>query len=129
MARKLCTVCNTRTQYTGPGDDPAPRLTEMCNPCYTEGGWENTHSDGGHDAIKAGTFVADNHTAMDMQICWICNPEMNLAQKVTTPRTGHTNTVAKTRNSHAGHGHLHTPADRATCRRSIAAGTGPWDGK
>lgn len=118
MARKLCTICNTRTQYTGPGDDPAPRLSESCNPCYTEGGWENTHSDENHEGGQG-----------DTDGCWICHPELNLAQKVTTRRTGHTNTVAKTRNSHAGHGHLHTPADRATCRKSIAAGTGPWDGK
>lgn len=128
MARKICPICNIRTQYTGAGDDPAPRLSEMCNPCYTEGGWENTHSDGNHDEILA-TAPADwlPGYAEEIEGCWICHPHLNLAK--VTPGTGHTGTVAKSHNSHAGHGHPLTPADRATCRKSIAAGTGPWDGK
>jgi hypothetical protein len=114
MVRKLCNICNIRNQYTGPGDEPAPRLSEMCNPCYTEGGWENTHSDYDHegdadDDEKAG--------------CWICFPELNLA-KTTTKKTGHKNTVAKTHTSHAGHGHPVTPAARAACRKFMAAHNG-----
>lgn len=126
MARKLCTICNIRVQRTGPGGETAPRLSDMCNPCFTEGGWENTHSDGNHDAILAGDDAADNYTALDMDICWICKPELNLAQKPA--KIGHTNTVALTRGSHAGHTHPVTPAARAICRKSLAAGTGPWDG-
>ena len=136
MARKLCTVCEIRTQYTGAADgEVAPRLSDMCNPCYAEGGWENTHSDGGHDSIQAvienkgidGLDERDTLELAHMQGCWICHPELNLAK--VAPKKGHTNTVAKSRNSHAGHGHLHNPADRATCRKLIAAGKGPWDGK
>jgi hypothetical protein len=128
MARKLCTVCEIRTQYTGAaGGETAPRLSDMCNPCYAEGGWENTHSDGGHDQILAGTHTTDDaYTISDMEFCWICHPELNLAK--VAPKAGHTNTAAKTRGSHAGHTHQVTPGARAMCRKSLAAGNGPWDG-
>jgi hypothetical protein len=117
MAAKICNICNTRRVYTGTGNgvDPAPRLSDMCNLCYTEGGWENTHEDEGHGRDGE---PADPH-------CWICHPNLNLATRPA--RTGHTNTVAKTRTSHAGHNHLVTPYDRGLCRKSMAAGHGPYD--
>jgi hypothetical protein len=56
MAAKNCSICQNRPMYTGkgPGVDEAARLSEMCNFCCTEGGWENTHNDDNHDAIKNG---------------------------------------------------------------------------
>lgn len=43
MARKLCNICNTRPA------DPAAAVTDMCVPCFEEGGWENEHGDERHD--------------------------------------------------------------------------------
>jgi hypothetical protein len=105
MARKFCVFCETRIQYTGPGDDLAPRLSESCNTCYTKGGWENTHSDEGHG----------NETDLE-DGCWICHPELDLT--ATTRKTGHTNTVARSHRSHAGCDHVRTPKARAACRKS-----------
>jgi hypothetical protein len=109
MARKLCTVCEIRTQYTGTGVgvDDAPHLSDMCNLCYTEGGWENTHSDEGHDA-----------ETMDDD-CWICHPNLNRAARPAKERTGHTNTAPKgPAHSHNGCTHNANPQGRAACRKA-----------
>lgn len=113
MSRKICNVCEIRTIYTGTGVgvDEAPRCSEMCNLCYTEGGWENAHEDEGHQ---------DDGD----DFCWFCHPELNLAKRPA--RKGHTNTVAKTNTSHAGHNHPATPKYRGMCRKSMAAGNGPF---
>ncbi len=109
MSVKLCTVCNTRRQYTGshPSLDIAPRYSEMCNACYTEGSWENEHNDGDHGP--------DGDEPHD---CWICFPELNLATRPV--RKGHTNTVAHSHTSHdacyAANAHAKTPKGRAACR-------------
>lgn len=95
MAAKICPICNIRRYY--------PRMSDMCNLCYTEGGWENEHNDYDHDSDPD-----DN--------CWICHPELNLATRPA--RKGHTNTVAKTRRSHAGCAHEVTPKARAACRKA-----------
>jgi hypothetical protein len=82
MAAKTCEMCKARRVYTGkgPGVDEAPRLSDMCNFCYTEAGWENTHSDYAHD--DAGT------SADEKANCWICFPNLNLASRPATERTG-----------------------------------------
>lgn len=74
MAAKTCPICKDRPMYTGKGAgvDEAPRLSEMCNFCFTEGGWENEHQDGGHGD------GADDPSPHD---CWICFPNLNLAKK------------------------------------------------
>ena len=49
-APKMCVVCGKRrpTAKNGPG------FNDQCDPCHEEGGgWENTHSDGGHAEILA----------------------------------------------------------------------------
>lgn len=49
------------------------------------------HSDGAHDEYAAGTYVPET-TEMAIEIidqmkgCWVCHPELNLAQKPYTPR-------------------------------------------
>lgn len=103
MAAKTCPICQNRPMYTGkgPGADEAPRLSEMCNFCFTEGGWENEHQDDSHDAIKnggadAGEFGEEEQltAVLDMmKACWICEPKLNLAKKAKretagTSRTG-----------------------------------------
>lgn len=98
MAAKTCPICQNRPMYTGkgPGTDEAPRLSEMCNFCFTEGGWENTHNDDSHDALKNGGGDADEFGGQEqldavlqtMESCWICNPKLNLAQKPVSERAG-----------------------------------------
>lgn len=97
MTAKTCSICPNRPMYTGkgPGVDQAPHLSEMCNFCYTEGGWENTHNDDNHDALKNGGADADEFETGElaailetMENCWICHPEMNLAQKPRNERAG-----------------------------------------
>jgi hypothetical protein len=75
MAAKTCPICQNRKMYSGkgPGVDEAARLSEMCNFCYTEGGWENTHNDNGHEDANSGE--------PEMAGCWICHPELNLATR------------------------------------------------
>jgi hypothetical protein len=80
MAAKTCPICQNRPMYTGkgPGVDEAPRLSEMCNFCYTEGGWENEHQDDAHQQGMQGSIEG----------CWICHPELNLATKPASERAG-----------------------------------------
>lgn len=124
MARKLCTCCNVRAEYTGGGDDPAPRSSHMCNPCYTEGGYENMHNDEGHT------------TEEPKKGCWICHPELNLAQAtyVKQTREGH-HSPRRPQINHRACDHAQTPLARRTCRKlywakaametADAQGTGP----
>ena len=92
MARKVCEICSTRPVGSGTGDQDATGA--YCNPCYTEGGWENTHNDGGHDAILAKIADKKRLTANQkaetahMTGCWICHPELNEAKKAYTVRQG-----------------------------------------
>ena len=90
---KRCEIENcTRNVGTGKGDQDATGA--YCNPHYTEGGWENTHNDYGHDAILA--KIADKKRltpkqkseADAMVDCWICHPEINEANKEHTVRQG-----------------------------------------
>lgn len=79
----LCNICGKRRNYTGPGDK-APRASDMCNPCFEEGGWENTHSDAAHSEIDLENLTEEQ--ALEVRGCWICYPELNLAQ--AEPKTG-----------------------------------------
>jgi hypothetical protein len=117
MARKMCDMGCGRAVGTGTavGVDPDATGT-MCNFCYTEGGWENEHNDNDHTDPDNADYAAN---------CWICHEELNLAQRPV--KVGHTNTVAKSHTSHAGHNHLRTPYYRSLCRKSVAAGHGPYD--
>lgn len=129
MARKICSLCNTRSVGTGKGDGTEDvtfaRSMGYCIPCTVEADWENVHSDNGHDDADC---VANGYDTQDsVDDCWICHPELNEATKEHTPRTGHTNTVAKSRTSHADHYHPRTPEARSACRKSMAATGQPLD--
>jgi hypothetical protein len=111
MARMTCTICGNRNAKTGtgPGVDTSP-YGDMCNLCYTEGGFENMHSDEGHDLPMVDT--SDNG-------CWICHPDLNLAATGAPSKVGHTNTATKgPHRSHAACAHPRTPKDRAACRKA-----------
>ncbi len=121
MARRICTGLDmdgnpcTRSVGTGPSggwEDTEFSVTNgFCNPCGDEGQMQIAHLNG-HESISE----AD---------CWYCHPELDARALPVKTRKGHTNTVARSHNSHAGHGHPRTPKGRAACRASIAAGNGP----
>lgn len=127
----MCFDCGTRPQISGD--------SVLCEPCDEYAGWENAHSDHGHDDID--TYSLENthfttqaqvdayieYTKADMTMCPVCHPELDT--RSDTPRTGHTNTVAKTHTSHAGHNHPVTPAARAMCRKSMATTGNPFDAR
>lgn len=83
-AGQRCASCKTRKLYTGKGRGvhQAPRLSDSCNFCYTEAGWENEHQDDAHQQGMQGSVEG----------CWICFPELNLAAKdrdtARAPRVG-----------------------------------------
>lgn len=124
MARKTCNVCNVRKGTDANGSS----FNDMCDPCYQEGGWENTHNDGDHENIIAGNVVygmtthkteAEFKTWLkeEREGCWICFPELNLAKKpakaVGTPKQP---VVRRPQLNHKGHSHPATSKARATCR-------------
>lgn len=131
MARKVCTVCGIRKGTTANGKD----FADMCDPCYQEAGWENTHSDGDHDNINAGNVVYGMTTHKteeafqawlkeEREGCWICFPELNLAKKSakaqpTTKKQGFRHPQL----NHKGHAHPQTPKARRECKAAFWAQT------
>lgn len=86
---KTCRSCQIRAIGTGnPGTGPYAedasyaKSVELCRPCATEAGWENMHSDDGHED-------GDSEDA-DVAGCWVCYPELNLAAKPRSERAGST---------------------------------------
>lgn len=45
----------------------------LCPPCYDYAGWENTHSDSGHEALLDSTSEQDE----DQVSCPVCHPELD----------------------------------------------------
>jgi|SRR5688500_7956470 len=111
---KRCVTCKVRpitTEVKGP---------ELCDVCYEYAGWENTHSDSGHDDPE-GSDVLD--LADEMSICPVCNPELDTRFNAK-PKAGHTNTATHSRHPHTGCNHFATPKDRAACRKANT-----WNGE
>lgn len=95
---KRCAVCEIRPAH------PSTAEGMTCIPCYDEAGWENAHSDHGHNDID--TYTVDNthfneqaevdayiaETKREMEECWICQPSLNKAtgakERVGTARLG-----------------------------------------
>lgn len=101
MARK-CTACGIRAIGSGAGDDAEyARNMGYCNPCCTRFDHDNDH---------------DNDHNRAPEECWVCTPAIDLSAAPAVK--GHTNTVAKTRTSHAACDHDVTPAARAACRKA-----------
>lgn len=99
MARKMCHYCQMR---------PATNLLDsgICEPCYDYQGWENAHSDEGHDE--------ENYHAE----CSVCNGTPD--PETTPPAKGHSNGIKKSHTSHAACKHESTKAARAKCRKERA---------
>lgn len=102
---KVCRSCQKMNIGAGnPGTGPYAegagyaKSVELCRPCATEAGWENMHSDDGHDGIANGGGNAEEfggQAELDrvieaMKSCWICKPELNHAGFDPTVRVGTT---------------------------------------
>lgn len=102
MNAKTCEICKKRPaaplktrQAEGMSAD-----MDFCVPCFEEAGWENTHSDDGHEGFesltvrksvfntKAELEAWKANVREEIKGCWICNPELNKAQREYAPRTG-----------------------------------------
>jgi hypothetical protein len=144
MAAKTCPICDIRKMYTGDANgEKAPQLSEMCNPCYAEGGWENTHSDSNHDNIlelledvewgktthetKAEYYAWKKECEAEISGCWICFPELNMAKKPAKIKKAPTGTKAPVfRRTQLNHKsmclHAQTPKARRTCKNAFWVG-------
>lgn len=118
MARKVCAACNTRTVGTGPGTDPeSAKGVGVCTTCYELAGWENTHSDSGHEDPEGSDSL---DLANEMDACWVCHPELNLAKDHTPAKAkaGHTSPRRTQLNHRTQCTHPQTPAARRACREA-----------
>lgn len=139
MAATMCNVCGKRRGKTGSkGTETSPHR-DMCNYCYEEGGWENAHSDYDHEGLNAGTIeygMTTHKTRAEFEAwladekegakgCWICHPELNLAQKpAKAASTGPKKQgVRRPQFNHKGHSHPQTPAARRACKEAFWAQT------
>jgi hypothetical protein len=70
-SRKMCQVCSKRPVHR----KTQGRDSTMCEPCYDYAGWENTHSDNGHEAMDVNAInPSDEEKAIiaDMADCPVC---------------------------------------------------------
>jgi hypothetical protein len=100
MARKTCWDCKTRPVSNNARAD-------LCDVCLEYADHENTHTDDDHEG-------GNETPGYLMKDCMVCHPELDNRN----PKIGHTNTVAKSRTSHAGCDHPLTPKARAACRKA-----------
>lgn len=94
-----CTDCGKSLRSNRSDND------DLCIRCYDLAALENDHQDG-------------NHEDGDEPDCLMCFPD---ARTQHTAKAGHTNGIAKTNTSHAGHDHPATKAARAACRKARTA--------
>jgi hypothetical protein len=103
MSKNLCQDGQNcqRPIGSGPGNDAVyAKSVKMCNPHATEAGYENEHSDYGHETFETLTVRKSSFKtkaeldAYKAQLreetarCWICHPELNEATKPYTTRQG-----------------------------------------
>jgi len=109
MAKKMCIECGLRP-ITKEAKGP-----EVCDPCFDYAGWENTHSDSGHDENP-------DDLADEMAQCPVCHPELDMRK--VAPAKGHTNTAPRSRHPHTACKHGSNPKERGACRKANR-----WDDK
>lgn len=73
----MCNVCGKRRAVKS--------TNGQCGQCFEEGGWENTHNDGGHEGLDLANLTKEQ--AEEVHGCWICYPELNRAQVFRTGRS------------------------------------------
>lgn len=120
MAAKMCNVCGTRRVGSGGKryDVQSAAAIGLCGPCDEEGGWENTHSDEGHDNYGPDSPAGDEQPFMAG--CWICHPELNEAKRPVKAGStkGHNSPRRKQLNHRTQCKHPQTPAARRACREA-----------
>lgn len=126
MAAKLCNVCNIRKVGTKGSDPLSAKLAGMCGLCMDEGGWENTHSDEGHEEATIATPELTNG-------CWICHPELNEAAnwKPSQPKAAPASKATYVRRpqlNHKGHSHPATSVARRACKEAFWSWAASTDG-
>lgn len=127
MANKMCNVCGKRRVGSGGTsyDTASAALNGLCGPCDMEGGWENTHSDWGHDANGPVAEANDEEEhGKRVKGCWICYPELNMAQvepkaKAKAKTTKEASARRKQLNHRTQCTHPQTPAERRKCREAF----------
>lgn len=101
-AKNRCTACGVRPIGGGIGDEDKATLRslKMCNPCATEGGWSNLHSDDAHETFETFTVKGSNfktkaaldawkaETRKATEQCWICHPELDASSADYVAREG-----------------------------------------
>lgn len=142
-ARKLCSICVALKRPTPRPVAPKHQRDEQgmsgdmdyCVPCFVEAGWENEHSDDGHEDIDtytvAGTIFQtqdelDDYVAQTkkrMEECWLCHPALNQATAEYVAKEGHHSPRRKQLN-HKACQHPQTPIMRRKCRDQFHAGNG-----
>jgi len=82
-----------------PADSSTPEGLS-CTPCDTKAGYENAHSDNGHDTIEKLTVKGSvfktkaeleawrDSERVFMAECWICDPSLDLSAKTYVERQG-----------------------------------------
>jgi hypothetical protein len=145
MAAKLCNVCEKRRVGTTGEDPVSAKHSGMCGLCYDEGGWENTHTDRGHESFRTEDGTIDltlaDEDGTPLKHCWICNPAANEAATWKPGKKG----VKKAKGfrrpqlNHQGHSHPQIPAARRACKeafwtmvkvtecKDVAAAMAKWD--
>lgn len=95
MKAKTCRSCQTRpiaggtVRGSGDTDRATAKSVELCLPCLAEAGWENTHSDYGHDVNGPESSEAgEDEAGKRVDVCWMCHPELNEASADYVPRNG-----------------------------------------
>lgn len=99
-----CTDCGRTLRSSNRSDN-----VDLCIPCFDFAGWENTHSDFGHDDLAADDPEREG--------CPVCAGNVPTAP---APKTSHTDTAPRSWSSHAGHDHPATAKARAACRKASA---------
>lgn len=85
-----CESCGKRTRETGGSES----FCGLCAACYDYAGWENSHSDDGHENTEWGTGPNPN--------CPICQGKPDPAREAPS---GEPTLVAHTENDQAPHDH------------------------
>lgn len=136
MAVKMCNVCGKRRVGTTGQDPLSAKLAGQCGLCMDEGGWENTHTDDGHEAMNPDAMNPSAHELeiLDtMKDCWICHPELNKAanwkpgKAKTAPATKATY-VRRPQLNHKVHTHPQTPKARRACKEAFWAWAASTEG-
>jgi hypothetical protein len=104
MNAKRCEICETRPIMSAAAKREHGVNLDYCEPCLTLAEWDNAHSDYGHSAdinikdiadgrASDGRATAKTRKALEsikaqMEICWVCHPELDETAAEYVERSG-----------------------------------------